>query len=81
MKRTPSEDVDPVRLRQLVDAGVWVSERLGLRLRRRDVRQIVTAHLAGHASPNAELFMRYVLEYDDPTGEEAVHNVLRNLSA
>lgn len=79
-KRTENESLDPVRVRQLVNAGVWVSDCKGLRLRRREVRSIVMAHLTGHVSPESELFMRYVLEYDDPTGEKAVSNILHRPS-
>lgn len=75
-KRAQGDSLDPVRVRQLVNAGVWVSERKGLSMRRRQVREIVMAHLTGHVSPESELFMRYVLEYADPTGEKAVSNIL-----
>ncbi|MFS0883982.1 hypothetical protein [Aeromicrobium sp. 179-A 4D2 NHS] len=51
-------------------AGMCVS---GARVRRL-VNELVTRR--DPVTADAELFRRYVLDHPDPTGEEAVHNIL-----
>lgn len=74
LKRTNTEGLDPVEVRQLVNAGQWLAQRWNLQLRRARIRELAIRYLRdGRADID---FADYFLGYADPTGEAAVRNVL-----
>lgn len=75
IKRTNTQGLDPVRVRQLTDAGVWVCETRGVPMRRSRVRSLVIRFMReGRTDVD---FRTWFIGYADPTGETAVRNILR----
>lgn len=66
--------LDPVEVRQLVNAGQWLAERWSLRMRRSRIRELAIRFLRDGRTDID--FAEYFLGYADPTGETAVRNVM-----
>lgn len=74
-KWTNTNGLDPVQVRQTVDAGQWLAGQWGLPIRRSRVRQLAIRFLReGRVDVD---FRTWFISYADPTGESAVHNVMK----
>lgn len=75
VKRANTDGLDPVRVRMLTDAGVWVTGQRGGSWRRSRVRGLVIRYMREGRS-DAD-FRTWFLGYADPTGANASRAVDR----